>query len=171
MATLTVQPTHPVNFDDEMMAFALQLEEINSQPAVQKGKFKADGPPDMELAFSTFKKEVQMHIQFLNDLNFAHSVARAIDTDAQAIAACVQDESREERDRCLALQMGGQNPDDAPPPYAEVGVAASALGDEVDWLPSNASFAADISSAAHPSPLCRVANGSTKATISFCLGG
>ncbi|QDS75638.1 hypothetical protein FKW77_006893 [Venturia effusa] len=121
MATLTIKSAHPIKFDDEMMALALQLEEIECQPAIQKGKYKADSPPDLELAFTAFQKEVQMHIQFLNDLNLAHSIARAVDTDAQAIAASVQVEGREERDRRLALQLGGQNPDDAPPPYVEIG--------------------------------------------------
>jgi len=135
MATLTVQPANPVSFDDEMMALALQLEEINCQPTVQKGKYKADNPPDMELAFATFQKEVQMHMQFLNDLNLAHSIARAVDADAQVIAETVQDEGREERDRRLALQLSGQNPDDAPPPYAEVGSAISVQqGDDVSWI-------------------------------------
>lgn len=134
MATLTVQPANPVSFDDEMMALALQLEEINCQPTVQKGKYKVGNPPDMELAFATFQKEVQMHMQFLNDLNFAHSVARAVDTDAEAIAESVQDEDREQRDRRLALQLSGQNPDDVPPPYAEVGVATSVEGDKVSGL-------------------------------------
>lgn len=62
MATLTVQPAHFVSFDDEMMALALQLEEINCQPTVQKGKYKSDSPSDTELAFSTFRKELQMQI-------------------------------------------------------------------------------------------------------------
>ncbi|KAE9981340.1 hypothetical protein EG327_006245 [Venturia inaequalis] len=125
METGEKKPANPVSFDDEMMAFALQLEEINNQSTIQKGKYKVDNPPDMELAFSTFQKEVQMHIQFLNDLNLAHSIARAVDADAQVIAETVQDEGREERDRRLALQLSGQNPDDAPPPYAEVGSAIS----------------------------------------------
>lgn len=143
MATLAVQPGYPVSFDDEMMALALQLEEINCQPTVQKGKYKAGNPPDMELAFSIIHEEVQIHIQFLNDLKIAHSMARAVDTDAQAIAESVQDEGGEERDRRLALQLSGQNPDDVPPPYAEVGVVTSVQGDEVSGKLLNAETVTD----------------------------
>lgn len=119
MATLTVQPAHPVNFDDEMMALALQLEEINCQPTMKKGKYKADNPPDAEVAFAAFQKDIEAHMQFLKDLDFAHSIARAVDADAQAIAEFIQDEGQDARDRCLALQLSGQDSseDVAPPPY------------------------------------------------------
>lgn len=123
---LTIQPTHPSSLDDEIVALTLQLDEINCQPSLNKGKYKADEPPDMELAFSAFQQEIQMYMQFLNDLKCAHSIARAVNADAQAIAELVQDEGREERDRRLALQMSGQNPDeDVPPPYAERGSATA----------------------------------------------
>ncbi|TID25008.1 hypothetical protein E2P81_ATG04113 [Venturia nashicola] len=121
MATLTVQPAHPITFDDEMMALALQLEEIDNQSTVQKGKYNVDSPPDTELAFAAFQKEIQMSMQILSDLKLAQSFAQAIVTDAQEIAESVQDESRAVGDRRLALQLSGQNPNDdiAPPPYDE----------------------------------------------------
>ena len=115
---LESQLTHPANFDEEIIVLALQLEEIQCYSDSQKGKYKEDNVPDMQVAFATFQMEVQRHIQFFDDLKCAHSVARAVDTDAQAIAEIAQVEAQEERDRRLALQMSGQNPDqDAPPPY------------------------------------------------------
>jgi hypothetical protein len=132
---LKSQLTHPAHFDEEIIALALQLEEIQCYSDSQKGKYKENNVPDMQVAFATFQMEVQRHLQFLDDLKYAHSVARAVDSDAQAISEIAQVEAQEERDRRLALQMSGQNPDqDAPPPYIEVGTNTAAPEDEVKLL-------------------------------------
>jgi hypothetical protein len=119
---LAIQPTHPAIFEDEIVALALQLEEIECFSDAHKGKYREENVPDMEVAFAAFQTEIQRHIQFLNDLKCAHSIARAVESDAQAIADVTQEEARGERDRRLALQMSDRDPDqDTPPPYVAVG--------------------------------------------------
>jgi hypothetical protein len=45
------------------------------------------------------------------------SIARAVGTDGGVIAEIAHEETRDERDRRLVLQMSGRSPDhDAPPP-------------------------------------------------------
>ncbi|KAF2812467.1 uncharacterized protein BDZ99DRAFT_439618 [Mytilinidion resinicola] len=121
-ALATTQPAHPAHLDDEIMALALQLEEIDIHSKGQKGKHKACSPPDIDVAFSAFQAELQQAIGLLEDLKCAHSIALAVDTDSQLIREIAQEEAQGERDRRLALQLSGQNPDlalDAPPPYEE----------------------------------------------------
>ena len=122
-----IQPAHPANLDDEITALALQLEEINRNNEKQKGKYPADNPPDIELAFSTFQAEVLAHIGFLSDLKLARSIAHAVDTDGQVIADITRGEAQAQQDRRLAFQISGDDPElEAPSPYTEVDFNISA---------------------------------------------
>ena len=118
---IAIQPAHPANLDDEITALALQLEEINYNDEKQKGKYPADNPPDIELAFSTFQAEILAHIGFLSDLKLARSIAHAVDTDGQVIADITRGEAQAQQDRRLAFQISGDDPQlEAPSPYTEV---------------------------------------------------
>ncbi|KAI9780697.1 MAG: hypothetical protein M1816_002775 [Peltula sp. TS41687] len=134
---IAVQPVQLINFDDEITALAQQLEEINHHGETQKGKYPADNPPDIELAFSTFQTEVLAHIGFLRDLKLAHSIAHAVDTDGQVIADITQEDTQAQQDRRLALQISGNDSEfEAPPPYPEVDFNKSAQGERLHWVNS-----------------------------------
>jgi hypothetical protein len=54
------------------------------------------------------------------DVKLAHSIANAVDTDAQAIAQITAVEAQAMEDRGVALRMSKDDPDlEAPPPYTE----------------------------------------------------
>jgi hypothetical protein len=108
----TVDPvSYTAGLDDELLAFNLQLEEIEQHKKADKGKYKAGSVPDTEFAFSTFQAEVQEHINSLNDRILVHSIARAVEVDAGAIAELVQTETQEDQDRQLAVRSFRGNPD------------------------------------------------------------
>lgn len=91
---------------DEMLAMRLQLEEIRRHTD-QKGKFRADRVPDLQLALTAFQAEIDRHIEFLNDVRFANSLANAVHDDARIIAELGREEIRAEEDRRMALELGG----------------------------------------------------------------
>lgn len=130
------QPAPQAYLDDEITALALQLEEINCHDENSKGKHRADKPPDVDVAFSSYQAEVQGHIQFLNDLKLARSIAQAVDTDSQAIAEAMQGESQVQQDRLLALGFNeGENPEtEAPPPYSQVDGSTDVQEERLRWI-------------------------------------
>lgn len=117
---IAAQAGHPNQFEDEMLAMQLQLEEINNQQD-HKGKVRADRVPDLQLAFIAFQAEVRRHIQFLNDVKLANSIAFAVDRDGRVIAELAQEEAREEQDRRLAMEMSGEDPDSPQSKYPGIG--------------------------------------------------
>lgn len=134
---IAIQPALPANLDDEITALALQLEEINCNGEKQKGKYLADHPPDIELAFSAFQAEILAHIGFLSDLKLAHSIAHAVDTDGQVIADIAREEAQAQQDRRSALQISGDDPElEAPPPYTEVDFNISTQEERLHWVTS-----------------------------------
>ncbi|KAH7333296.1 hypothetical protein BKA65DRAFT_507512 [Rhexocercosporidium sp. MPI-PUGE-AT-0058] len=74
-----------VQFDDESFALQLQLDEIEAQRELQPGKWSANNPPDFALAFDDFEAELKKALFVVEDLKFAHSIAKAVDSDALAI--------------------------------------------------------------------------------------
>lgn len=113
--------THQNDWDDEITALALQLEELDGQGERQKGKYREDRPPDTQQAMAVFHAEIQSHINFLEDQKLARSIAHAIDTDEQAIASILSGETQAQQDRRLALESSGEDPGpEAPPPYTQL---------------------------------------------------
>jgi hypothetical protein len=111
----------PVQADDDVMALLQQLEEINCFNENQKNKGRADSVQDIDLAISTFQREVQAQIDLLNGLKLAHSIAHAVNTDGRAISETRNGETQAENDRHLAMRMSGGDPElENPPPYREV---------------------------------------------------
>jgi hypothetical protein len=106
---------HSTLVSDEMLAMKLQLEEIRQQTD-QKGKFRSDRVPDLQLALATFHAEVNRHIEFLNDVRFANSVANAVHVDGHVIDELAHEEERAEHDRHLAMEMSGEQVNNEPPP-------------------------------------------------------
>jgi hypothetical protein len=74
-----------LQFDDESFALQLQLEEIEAQRELQSGKWIEDRPLDFALAFDDFLAELKKALFLVEDLRFAHSIAKAVDSDAVAI--------------------------------------------------------------------------------------
>lgn len=72
-------------FDDKSFALQLQLEENEAQRELQSGKWTEDRPPDFVLVFDDFYAELKKAILLVEDLKFAHSIAKAVDSDAVAI--------------------------------------------------------------------------------------
>ena len=131
MSVLSQQEYHPCYLDDEIVALALQLEEITYREETKKAKYTPDNIPDLEVAYAEYLTEIEAHLAFLKDVKLAHSIASAVDADAEAIAEIAQVEAQAQEDRRVAVQMSSDDPDlEAPPPYAEV-VRNDSIEDEV----------------------------------------
>jgi hypothetical protein len=131
MSVLSEQATHPYHLDDEITALILQLEEINYREETKKAKYTSNNVPDLEVAYADYLSEIESHLAFLKDLKLAHSIANAVDADAEAIAELTRGESQANEDRRLAVQMSSDDPElEAPPPYTEV-VRDDTIEDEV----------------------------------------
>ncbi|TAQ85234.1 hypothetical protein B7494_g6438 [Chlorociboria aeruginascens] len=102
-ATLHINPF--LQIDDESLALALQLEEIEAQRELQSGKWTEDNPPDYVLAFDDFEAEMKKAIFMIEDLKFAHSIAKAVNSDALAIEDSRAEETQAVQDRDFALSL------------------------------------------------------------------
>lgn len=121
-----------LQFDDESFALDLQLKEIAAQRELQSGKWTEDNPPDYVLAFDDFETELKKALLVVEDLKFAHSIAKAVDSDAVAIEESRVEETQSVHDRNFAISLNegenlpAQNVTDLP--------ETSRLGTEwVDW--------------------------------------
>ncbi|KAI9730922.1 MAG: hypothetical protein M1818_007996 [Claussenomyces sp. TS43310] len=94
-----------LQFDDENFALELQLEEIDAQRKLQSGKWTEDSPPDYVLAFDDFKAELKKILFLVEDQKFAHSIAKAVDSDAVAIEESMVEEAQLVQDRDFALSL------------------------------------------------------------------
>ncbi|KAL3420382.1 IBR finger domain-containing protein [Phlyctema vagabunda] len=92
-------------FDDESFALRLQLEEIEAQRELQSGKWIDGNPPDFALAFDDFEIELEKAILLVEDLKLAHSIARAVDSDAVAIEESRAEEVQLFQDRQFAFSL------------------------------------------------------------------
>ena len=100
-----------LQLDDQSFALQLQLEEINAQRELQTGKWAEDSPPDFVMAFDDFEAELKKLTALVEDLKFAHSIARAVDSDASVIEQLRAEESQSFQDRDFARSLiEGQNP-------------------------------------------------------------
>lgn len=120
MATIAVRAAHPSYLDDEITALTLQLEELNYREETEKAKYSVNDVPDLEVAYASYLEEMEAHLSFLRDVKLAHSIANAVDTDAQAIAEAAQENQRAQEDRLVAVKMSTDDPElEAPPPYTQ----------------------------------------------------
>lgn len=103
MATVAVSATHPGYLDDEITALTLQLEEINYRDETKKAKYSVNNIPDLEVAYTSYLNEIEAHLNFLRDVKLAHSIANAVDTDAQAIAEAAQENQQAQEDHLMAV--------------------------------------------------------------------
>ncbi|ESZ90475.1 ariadne RING finger [Sclerotinia borealis F-4128] len=67
-----------LQFDDDVFALELQLEEIEAQRELQSGKWTVDKPPDFALAFDDFEAELKKALLLVDDLKFAHSILKLL---------------------------------------------------------------------------------------------
>lgn len=120
MANIAVRAAHPGYLDDEIVALTLQVEEINYREETKKAKYPVNDIPDLEIAYASYLNEIEAHLSFLRDVKLAHSIANAVDTDAQAIAEVSQENRQAQDDHYMAVQMSAEDPDlEAPPPYTQ----------------------------------------------------
>ncbi len=94
-----------LQLDDQSFALQLQREEIDAQRELQSGKWTEDSPPDFALAFDDFEAELKKAIALVEDLKFAHSIAKAVDSDAVAIEESRVEETQSVQDRDFALSL------------------------------------------------------------------
>lgn len=90
---------------DEIYALTLQMAEWQQLPLAQKGKQRLGKITLIDEAADTFEAEIRQQIDYLRDVVLAHSIAEAIETDADAIATVVEAELQSEQDRALAISM------------------------------------------------------------------
>lgn len=120
MATVAVHVVHPGYLDDEITALTLQLKEMNYREGIKKAKYPVNDVPDLEIAYTSYLNEIEAHLSFLRDVKLAHSIANAVDADAQAIAEAAQENQRAQNDHLMAVQMSTEDPElEAPPPYTQ----------------------------------------------------
>ena len=92
-------------FNDESFALQLQLEENEAQRELQSGKWTKDRPPDVVLAFDDFQAELKKAIFLVEDLKFAYSIAKAVDSNTMAIEESRVEETQSRQDRDFALSL------------------------------------------------------------------
>lgn len=80
--TLAVPTAQPADgLDNDILAIALQLEELRSKESLDKGKYPEGQPPDATRALQEYQMELATHLQTLTDLKLAQSIAHVVDTD------------------------------------------------------------------------------------------
>lgn len=94
-----------LQLDDQSFALQLQCEEIEAQRELQSGKWTEDSPPDYALAFDDFEAELKKATILIEDLKFAHSIAKAVDSDAVVIEESRVEETQSVQDRDFALSL------------------------------------------------------------------
>ena len=121
-----------LQLDDQSFALQLQLEEIEAQRELQSGKWAEDSPPDFALAFDDFEADLKKAIVLVEDLKFAHSITKAIDSNAVVIEESRVEETQSVQDRDFALSL---NEDENLPSQDVTNLPeVSRLGAEwVDW--------------------------------------
>lgn len=92
-------------FNDESFTLQLQLEENEAQRELQSGKQTEDHRLDFVLVFDNFHAELKKAIFLVEDLKFAHSTAKAVDSNAVAIKALRVEETQSRQDRDFALSL------------------------------------------------------------------
>ncbi|KAJ5051030.1 uncharacterized protein L3040_002895 [Drepanopeziza brunnea f. sp. 'multigermtubi'] len=94
-----------LQLEHEGFALQLQLEEIEAQRELQSGKWTEDNPPDFSVAFDNFEAELKKALLIVEDLKFAHSIARAVDSDEVAIEESRAEETQSIQDRDFARSL------------------------------------------------------------------
>lgn len=94
-----------LQLDDQSFALQLQCEEIEAQRELQSGKWAEDSPPDYALAFDDFEAELKKATILVEDFKLAHSIAKAVDSDAMAIEESRVEETQSVHDRDFALSL------------------------------------------------------------------
>lgn len=89
------QLPHPSHLDDEITALTIQRDEIRHYDGTRKGKRSANHVSDLESAYKDHLAEIEERLLFLTDAKLAHSMASAVDTDAEAIIAITAVEIQE----------------------------------------------------------------------------
>ncbi|KAI0997992.1 hypothetical protein K3495_g10199 [Podosphaera aphanis] len=123
--------TPKLPFDDDIFALSLQLEEIETQHLVRKGKWSETSPPDTVVALLDFEKELVNAIQRIEDKKRAHSIAKAVEDDAAILQLLNNEEVQASRDRQIALT----SQDDDTQNFDESSINKSIVADEnTAWL-------------------------------------
>lgn len=122
-----------LQFDDEIFALQLQLEEIEAQRELQTGKWTQNNPPDFALAFDDFEIELNKSILLVGDLKVAHSIAKAVESDAVAIEEWTAEITQLAQDREFATSLNEDTNQVPNNDIADLLQISSPVGDLVDW--------------------------------------
>lgn len=141
-ATLDISRVGPAeNFEDEIVALTLQLEELRDRDVFHKGKYPEGQPPDATRALLEYEIEIVTCLQTMTDLKLAHSIAHAVDTDGPIIETLISVESQAEEDRRVAIQKSTDDPELVspltPPPFAEIGPIPPFKVDYQQYMPGS----------------------------------
>ncbi|KEZ45631.1 hypothetical protein SAPIO_CDS1988 [Scedosporium apiospermum] len=90
--------------DPESLALVIELQLADIQ-SMAKGKHKAGEMRDDQLAMETYRRELTSMSQCIADRRLCDSMARAVEQDADAIAAHTQIEEQAVNDRMEALRL------------------------------------------------------------------
>ncbi|KAH8434458.1 BRcat and Rcat domain-containing protein [Aspergillus melleus] len=131
MATPPIQPGQSSQsaLDEEDLALAVQLAEIEIYHDNDKGKYRSDAPPDYENAILVFSDELTAYKVFLGDRKLANSIARAVEVDGPAISVIIEQEKQDQEDGRLARETAAS---DAPLESLEIDSQAGYLRSKTD---------------------------------------
>jgi hypothetical protein len=109
----------PATEGDELVALCLQLEQLMDQQEEQE-LYVVDSVPDLELAYTVLRKEVEVRINYLRDRVLAGSIASAVATDAPVISNLAQQDCLIQVDRDYTLELSRDDPElESPPEITE----------------------------------------------------
>jgi hypothetical protein len=123
--------TRPMPLDDELVALTLQLEELGLVSQSAKGKHPVDQPPDFEVAFTSFRADLDEYKTFLEDQKLAQSIGAAVHTDGPLIGAFAAEEAQSLQDRRFVLDLSNNDPETEAPPRSLMLEAPGAID---DWM-------------------------------------
>ncbi|KAF2158314.1 hypothetical protein M409DRAFT_71698 [Zasmidium cellare ATCC 36951] len=107
--TAGILPTR-CSFDDDIAMITLQMEEFDIFAKQDKGKYRAEEPPDFKVALEASVEELQIHKYYLYDCKFAQSIGAAVHEDETIIAALASEDHQAYEDREMALRLN-EDPD------------------------------------------------------------
>ncbi|KAJ4266128.1 hypothetical protein NW762_004108 [Fusarium torreyae] len=97
----------PLGIDDAslMLAIQLQQEDLELWESSRKGKHKEGEIPDSELAFETYRQELESFQTLVSDQALSLSIARAVEADQGILSALAATDEQSSKDHEYALRL------------------------------------------------------------------
>jgi hypothetical protein len=150
--------------DNDIIAFNLQLEEIQTQQELHTGKWREDHPPDFAVAFADFAQEVRNALQIVEDIKLAQSLGADAEVEEPLLENFEFEELQARADRELArrLQQGNDFPSDSTD-FGDAGVSSLSTRDVLTW--------SDVRSAMFERSLCDSDQASVAGSVATTIAG